>query len=72
MIDSNLESSHVVSPFNSGIGQMKYKACVGDNGGYDQETIYESFSSAVEILLKSIANITMGMWMHWCILFSIV
>ena len=56
MIDSNLESSHVVSPFNSGIGQMKYKACVGDNGGYDQETIYEGFSSAVEILFKSIAN----------------
>lgn len=56
MSDSNVEGSRIVSPFNSGIGQMRYRACVGENGGYNQETIYEGFSSAVEILLKSIEN----------------
>ena len=35
---------------------MKYRACVGENGGYDQETIYEGGASAVEILFKGIEN----------------
>lgn len=44
------------SPFNSQTGNVDYVACVGDNGGYNQLTIYEGFIEAADIMFGSIAS----------------
>lgn len=44
------------SPFNSQTGNLDYVACVGENGGYNQLTIYEGFIEAVDIMFDSIAS----------------
>ena len=53
---NNGNDIYMQSPFNSNWGELRFKACVGINGGYNQETIYEGFSSAVDILFNSIKN----------------
>ncbi|WP_027634786.1 hypothetical protein [Clostridium butyricum] len=42
------------SPFNSVGGDFKFTACVGENGGYDQTTIYNGFVDTVNTLIESI------------------
>lgn len=44
------------SPFNTINSNIKYTACVGANGGYDQSTIYEGFKDAVDTLINSIGE----------------
>ncbi|URZ16709.1 hypothetical protein [Clostridium felsineum] len=44
------------SPFNKINSNIKYTACVGTNGGYNQSTIYDGFKSAVDTLIKSIGE----------------
>ncbi len=45
-----------ISPFNYVGGDYKFTACVGQNGGYDQTTIYNGFVDSVNTLLKSVAT----------------
>lgn len=43
-----------MSPFNSVGGDLRFTACVGENGGYDQTTIYNGFVDSVNTLVESI------------------
>lgn len=50
-----LKNTFAWSPFNSANGS-DYIACVGINGGYGTETIFDGFASAVKTLINSIGE----------------
>lgn len=55
-VEEILQRHLKVSPFNSIGGDLKFTACVGTNGGYNQTTIYYGFVDAVKTLIKSIGE----------------
>ena len=57
IFDENITDRYCkMSPFNNVGGDFKYTACVGWNGGYNQDTICTGFREAAQILIKSISK----------------
>lgn len=54
MEDKIIQKYLNMSPFNSVGGDLRFTACVGKNGGYDQTTIYNGFVDSVNTLVDSI------------------
>ncbi len=50
-----LKNTFAWSPFNSANGS-NYIACVGENGGYGTDTIFDGFASTVKTLIDSIGE----------------
>lgn len=50
-----LKNTFAQSPFNSANGS-NYIACVGENGGYGTDTIFDGFASTVKTLINSIGE----------------
>ncbi len=50
-----LKNTFAQSPFNSANGS-NYIACVGENGGYGTDTIFDGFASTVKTLINSIGD----------------
>lgn len=56
MDDKIIQSYLNMSPFNSVGGDFRFTACVGENGGYDQTTIYNGFVDTVNTLIESVGE----------------
>ncbi len=55
-LDEKVKKIMDLSPFDYYGGDTKYIACVGENGGYDQSTIYDGFNDAVSLMIEAVEN----------------